>query len=346
MPPSLRPPERGQPQEGGGRGKRCRPLRVPPGLCRTLSLQPGKPSSVSVLASRRKNLHTAPMSWSWNKLAAAKWEDAWSERIAGNPNAVITKIKGGKTVRITVYCDHEEDALTLKEYFGGTVREIKTRDWVAAQNREKRPPLKIRNSLIITEQSSAEKLAALRRQFPGRRILSVPAEMAFGTGGHATTSTCLRFIADFAQARRGTAWSITDIGCGTAVLAIAALKLGAEHATAFDFDPMAVEVARHNMGRNAVTAEQLDLFTEDVFKWTPAARQKGDLVAANLFSTILQRAFPQIIAAMKKDAVLIISGILASQWEETKAAAERHGLSFDRVVKRGKWITAKGGMAR
>ena len=284
------------------------------------------------------------MAWSWNKLSPAKWEDAWSERIAGNPNASITIIKGGKTIRITVYCDREEDALTLKQYFGGTVREIKTRDWVAAQNREERAPLRIRNSLVITEQSSAEKLAALQQQFPGRRILSVPAEMAFGTGDHAATSTCLRFIADFAQSRKETAWTMTDIGCGTAVLAIAALKLGAEHATAFDFDPMAVEVARHNMERNAVTAEQLDLFVGDVFEWTPAARQKGNLVVANLFSTILQKAFPHIIAAMKKDAVLVISGILASQWEETKAAAEHHGLSFDRVIKRGKWVTAKGSL--
>lgn len=96
------------------------------------------------------------MTWSWNKLSAAKWEDAWSERIAGNPNAVITKIKGGKTVRITVYCDDEEDALALKKYFGGTVREIKTQDWVATQKREKRPPLKIRDALVITEQSSPE----------------------------------------------------------------------------------------------------------------------------------------------------------------------------------------------
>lgn len=286
------------------------------------------------------------MTWSWNKLSPAKWEDAWSERIAGNPNASITIIKGGKTIRITVYCDQEEDALTLKQYFGGSVREIKTRDWVAAQNREERAPLKIRNSLVITEQSSAEKLAALRQQFPGRRILSVPAEMAFGTGDHATTSACLRFIADFAHSRKGTAWTITDIGCGTAVLAIAALKLGAEHAAAFDFDPMAVEVARHNMERNAVTPEQLDLFVWDVFEWTPTTRQKGSLVVANLFSTILQKAFPHIIAAMKKDTVLVISGILASQWEETKAAAEHHGLSFDRVIKRGKWVTAKGGMAK
>ena len=103
------------------------------------------------------------MTWSWNKLSAAKWEDAWSERIAGNPNAVITKIKGGKTVRITVYCDDEEDALALKKYFGGTVREIKTQDWVATQKREKRPPLKIRDTLVITEQSSPENLAALQK---------------------------------------------------------------------------------------------------------------------------------------------------------------------------------------
>ena len=123
-------------------------------------------------------------------------------------------------------------------------------------------------------------------------------------------------------------------------------RVGHGGAEAFDFDPMAIEVARHNMVRNAVTAEQLDLFVEDVFKWKPSESQQGDLVVANLFSTILQKAFPQIIAAMKKDAALVISGILASQWEETKTAAERHGLFFERVVKRGKWITAKGGMAR
>lgn len=278
-------------------------------------------------------------------MSPAKWEDAWSERIAGNPNASITIIKGGKTIRITVYCDKEEDALTLKEYFGGTVRTIKTQDWVAAQNREERPPLKIRDSLIITEQSSPEKLSALRQQFPARHILSVPAEMAFGTGDHATTSTCLRFICDFAKSHKKTAWNITDIGCGTAVLAIAALKLGATHATAFDFDHLAVEVARHNMERNTVSKNQLDLFIGDVFEWNPSPEQKGDIVVANLFSTILQKAFPRIIAGMNKNAVLIISGILATQWEETKNEAERHGLRFDNVIKRGKWITAKGFIA-
>ena len=122
------------------------------------------------------------MTWSWNKLSAAKWEDAWSERIAGNPNAVITKIKGGKTVRITVYCDDEEDALALKKYFGGTVREIKTQDWVATQKREKRPPLKIRDALVITEQSSPENLAAPQKQFPSR--CQIPQKNIMEHDGH------------------------------------------------------------------------------------------------------------------------------------------------------------------
>ena len=166
--------------------------------------------------------------------------------------------------------------------------------------------------------------------------------LAFGTGGHETTSLCMEALDERVTGGE----RVLDIGTGSGILAIAALKLGAEHATAFDFDPMAIEVARHNMERNDVTGEELDLFVGDVFEWTPAARQKGDLVVANLFSTILQKAFPHIIAAMKKDAVLVISGILASQWEETKSAAERNGLSFDRVIKRGKWVTAKGGMVK
>lgn len=285
------------------------------------------------------------MSWSWNKLSPAKWEDAWNERIAGNPNAAITLIKGGKTVRITVYCDSEDDALALREYFGGTVREVKTQDWVAAQNRQERPPLRIRDALIVTDQTAPDRLEDLRARFPRRGVLSVPAEMAFGTGDHATTSTCLRLLCDEAAARKGQPWTMTDIGCGTAVLALAALKLGALHAAAFDFDPMAVEVARHNVERNQIKAHQMDLFVGDVFEWSPGESQKGDVVAANLFSTILQKAFPRIIEAMKENAVLIISGILATQWEETKAAAERNGLAFDKVVKRGKWVTAKGGRA-
>lgn len=280
--------------------------------------------------------------WSWTKLSPLKWEDAWSERIAGNPNSVIEKIKGGKTIRITVYCETEAEATVLKDYFGGSMREVKTRDWISCQNREKKPPLRIRDSLLITEQTEERDLEAIRAEFPGRALLSIPAEMAFGTGDHATTSTCLRLISDFARKHRQENWQITDIGCGTAVLSIAAILLGASRGTAFDFDGIAVDVSNSNARRNGLTNQQIDIFRGDVFEWTPEEKQKGNLVVANLFSTILQKAFPQIIETMLPEATLIISGILATQWDETRAAAQKCGLTFPEVIKKGKWVTARG----
>lgn len=281
--------------------------------------------------------------WSWSKLSSIKWEDAWCERIAGNPNAVIEHIKGGKTIRIIVYTDSEDDANFLKNYFGGSVRAVKTQEWLSSQ-KNNRPPLRIRSNLVITEKSTQQDLKELQKEYPKRSILSIPAEMAFGTGDHATTSTCLRLLCDFAKKNKTTHWNITDIGCGTAVLALAALKLGASHATAFDFDPIAIDVAKSNAIRNNCLPDRLELFQADVFTWQPSEKNKADLVVANLFSSILQQAFPVIIKTMKPDAELIISGILATQWEETKKAAEKQGLTFSQIIKKGKWITAQASM--
>ena len=85
----------------------------------------------------------------------------------------------------------------------------------------------------------------------------------------------------------------------------------------------------------------LQLFQADVFEWSPKEGEKADVVLANLFSTVLQQAFPRLIAAMKEDGILIISGILNTQAEETLAAATNAGLQLIKKVCRGKWVTAK-----
>lgn len=146
-------------------------------------------------------------------------------------------------------------------------------------------------------------------------------------------------LCDEVKARKSP-WTLTDIGCGTGVLALAGLRLGAASAISFDFDPKAVEVAERNIIRNG-GAENLTLFQADVFEWAPAPGEQSDIVLANLFSTVLQKAFPRITPAMKPGAILIISGILNSQSEETLAAAEAAGLRTLKVVSRGKWTTAK-----
>jgi ribosomal protein L11 methyltransferase len=274
----------------------------------------------------------------WSKLSAGKWMDAWEERFAGNPNLVIEMVKGGKSIRVRVFCENREAADAIVEQFGGSVREMASAEW----NKPVAPPrpLKVRDVFLLTAETRAIEVAALKNANPGREIIMIPPEMAFGTGDHATTSTCLRLLVDIARARKGKSWSMADLGAGTGVLAIAASKLGASDIYAFDFDPFAVAVGIRNLERNRtpdVTMEE-----NDVLKWKP--RKKGyDVVMANIFSTVLIQAWPVIAKSLAPGGDLVVSGILADQaWEVFKAAAGS-GLGFTKVIRKGKWVTAHGG---
>lgn len=275
--------------------------------------------------------------WHWSKLSSIKWLDAWEERFYGNPNSVINEIKGGKSVRVELYCETEAEALAIQDQFGGSVRTIKDQNW-AAMTEVERPPLKIRDAILVSGSRNAKVIEELEQEFPDRHVLRMPAEMAFGTGDHATTSTCLRLLVDVARKRANSDWQMLDAGCGTAILAIAARKLGAAQCEAQDFDPQAVRVSESNLELNKV--DGIRVVQQDVLEWQPP--QQWDVVVANLFSTILQQAFPTLMQAMKPDGQLIISGILKDQWQETKAAAEKAGFEFEQVVVKGKWVTALG----
>lgn len=272
----------------------------------------------------------------WSKLSGIKWNDAWEERFYGNPNTVIQEIKGGKSLRVQVYCETAEAAEEIKEQFGGSVREVKSASWEQPQDLSQKPLL-IRDKLVLTQAITPEEVAALKEEYPERIIINIPAEMAFGTGDHPTTSNCLRFLVDYA-AKRSDSWRMVDVGCGTGVIGIAAQKIGAEEVEAFDFDEKAVEVTQKNLILNET--ESVKAYTEDVFNWKPQGT--FDFLAANLFSTILQRAFSTLKSALSEDGTIVISGILATQWEETEQAAKDAGLHFSEVKKSGKWVTARG----
>ncbi len=282
------------------------------------------------------------MMWVWHKIAVKESEELWQVRLVAYPGAVFSEGFAAERISIDVYSEQEEELILLERQYGGKREKLPDVDWVATTAPENVPPLLIRDQLVICASESPEVLEELRGKYPKRHILCFPAECAFGTGNHATTSSCLRLLCDFALQRRreGKAWKLIDIGCGTGVLALAGMRLGAESALSFDFDPAAVEVARRNLERNGCT-EGVTLFQADVFEWAPAAGEAADLVLANLFSTVLQKAFPRILPAMKPGATLIISGILNTQAEETLAAAEAAGLRVQRVVRRGKWTTAQ-----
>lgn len=277
--------------------------------------------------------------WVWKKQIAAEHEEEWQERLLSQQWAVITALPHAKRLLVEVYSETPETLLALYSCYGGAFSAVEDIDWVAATAPENTPPLIIRDQLVIA--ASEAQVQSLRERYPKRLVLCFPAERAFGTGNHATTSTCLRMLCDEARKRPAGTWRLIDAGCGTGVLGLAGMRLGASAGICYDFDPIAVEVAQRNIRRNG-GAEQLQLFQADVFEWQPKKQERADVLMANLFSTVLQRAFPRLKACLAgADSVLIVSGILREQAEETLQAACAAGFELVRKVTAGKWVTMK-----
>jgi ribosomal protein L11 methyltransferase len=158
--------------------------------------------------------------------------------------------------------------------------------------------------------------------------------MAFGTGEHATTAACLRFLRA-ESGRIGKDWTLLDIGTGSGILAIAAEKLGAKRVEGFDHDERAIKAAQANLRRNR--CRRIKLTRKNLLRWKP--RQRHPLVLANVFSEILCLATPQITAAVRPGGCLVISGILRPQEQETLEAFQNRGFRLERASRRGKWVT-------
>jgi ribosomal protein L11 methyltransferase len=153
--------------------------------------------------------------------------------------------------------------------------------------------------------------------------------LAFGTGTHATTALCLEWLA--AHPPRGL--DVIDYGCGSGILAIAALKLGARRALGTDIDPKALVVSRENAERNGV-ADRLDLCLPDAL---PATR--APLVIANILAAPLIALAREIGALPTADGTLLLSGLLTEQGDEV--VAHYPGWRFDRVERDG-WLLLVG----
>ena len=262
----------------------------------------------------------------WRKLASAKWEDAWVERLAGFADRLATTgLAGAKTIRLEIFQLTKTDAEKLRRMFGGTVALQKK--WSPQIAAKPRPPIRVRGKFIVV---SSERERAAADNIPA---LLIPAGMAFGTGEHATTATCLRLLADVAEELAGEKWDTLDLGCGSGILAIAARMLGAHRAEGADFDPHAVRTAKENVRANGVSAVAIKKL--DVREW-----QTWNVVAANLFSGLLIEVASKIAAASAPRGRLILSGILRTQEAGVVAAYRRAGFRIVRIVRKGKWIAA------
>jgi ribosomal protein L11 methyltransferase len=269
--------------------------------------------------------------YTWRKLGSAKWEDAWVERLVEvRDRLAITTMAGAKTIRLEAFELTKSQAERLRKSFGGAVAEQKK---LRAVSQAVRAPIMVRDKLVVA--GSEVERAPLQKVHPDRAVLVIPAGMAFGTGDHATTATCLRFLADVSADLTGKPWDMLDLGAGSGILALAGRALGARRVEAGDFDPHAVRTARENVRLNHLTGVVVK--KTDVRTWTPS--RTWDVVAANLFSDLLQEVAPKIAASAVLGGRVVFSGILRTQEKEVVAAFRRAGLRIDRVVRKGKWVS-------
>ncbi len=288
-------------------------------------------------SATRSKISKAP-SYVWRKLSGAQWEDAWWDRLAGvRDRLAVTALAGAKTIRLEAFQLTKAQAERLRVAFGGSVCVQKVPRAVSEAGRA---PIRIRGKLLIVG-SETERMV-LMKVSGAAQVLVIPAGMAFGTGDHATTSTCLRFLADVSGELAGEPWEMLDLGCGSGVLAIAARMLGARRVEAGDFDPHAVRTAKENVKLNEVTGVKVKKL--DARAWTPA--RTWPVVAANLFSGLLVEVAPKIAAALAPGGRLVFSGVLRVQEAEVVAAFRRAGLRIDRVVRKGKWVSGLAGKIR
>lgn len=151
--------------------------------------------------------------------------------------------------------------------------------------------------------------------------------LAFGTGTHPTTSLCLQWLDGLDL----TGKTIIDFGCGSGILAIAALKLGAARAIGIDIDPQAIEASQANAERNGV-AEKLELYLTD-----DAPDVAGDILVANILAGPLTELAPAIADRTQPGGLLALSGLLNTQTEKVCDAYKPWFTQFD-VAEKEEWI--------
>jgi ribosomal protein L11 methyltransferase len=266
----------------------------------------------------------------WTRLSSKKWEDAWAERLRflGACNVVFITWPSSNALKIEAYC-HERQARELVSRFGGRATRLPKHIWTGDPARP-RAPLSIRGKLKVF--SNLEAWRSWKKTRPKVHGIFIPAGMAFGTGEHTTTATCLRLLADIADLLPAN-FAALDLGTGAGILAIAAKALGAGRVAAVDFDRVAVRIARENASANGFSKIKISHGNVLTF----SAHSSFDIVLANLFSDILIQAAPRIALTTRRGGWLVFSGVLRDQVPAVAEAFAAAGFATPRVVAHGKW---------
>lgn len=233
--------------------------------------------------------------------------------------------------------DEAAVALGHLQAFGlRTIGELRTRlvdeaDWADAWKAHF-PVMRIGRHVVIRPTWRRHRAA------PDDVVLAIDPGMAFGTGLHPTTRLCLVALERLADAGRMTGARVLDVGCGSGILAIAAVRLGAADAVGVDTDPIAIESTLANARRNRL-APRIRASVGSL----PTGEPPFDVIAANLIAGVLVQIAAQLAAELAAGGRLVASGIFVDREGEVRHAFEAAGLAVTERTAEGDWVALEVG---
>ena len=172
-----------------------------------------------------------------------------------------------------------------------------------------------------------------------RMIIHIDPGTAFGTGMHETTQLCIRQLKKYVTSET----ELLDVGTGSGILSIVALKLGAKHAVGTDLDPCAVPAVEENKEANEIPVEAFDMMIVNIIDdkevQDKVCYEKYDIVVANILADVLVPLTPVILNQMKKGGIYITSGIIDDKEETVVNAVKAAGLEVLEVTHQGEWVS-------
>jgi len=178
----------------------------------------------------------------------------------------------------------------------------------------------------------------IKEEDKDKMILHIDPGTAFGTGMHETTQLVIRQLKKYVKP----GIELLDVGTGSGILGITALKLGAGHVVGTDLDPCAVPAVQDNKEANQIVDDTFDMMIGNIIDDKEVQDQVGyekyDIVAANILADVLVPLTPVIVHQMKKGAYYITSGILDVKEEVVKEAVQKAGLTLVEVTRQGEWV--------
>ena len=249
---------------------------------------------------------------------------------------LLDRMKGVTRVKFYVTDDADGHAQLAKctakldcEYVTSTLQE---NDWAYSWQKYYKP-LSIGQRLYVVPEWEKDKPLP-----EGRCPLYLNPGLTFGTGSHASTQLCLEGVEEHTVPGK----SVIDLGCGSGILSIAALSLGASRAVAVDIDPKAVDVAYENAALNGIGKDRYLVRAGDVISDTALAnelsQEKYHLVLANIVADVIIPLSVRVPAMLEEDGIFLCSGIIDTRAHEVEAALKKNGLTVTRKREKNGWV--------